>query len=62
MRAGQKAGLTEKVVREQIREILEKMPKALEKLNIRDIPKHPAEIYKKIQSGIELRMRQLREE
>ncbi len=59
VRAGQKAGLTEKVVREQIREVLAKMPRALEKINEKDVVRHPAAVYEKIQSGIKIRMKQL---
>ena len=59
IRAGEKAGLTEKIVREQIREMIANMSSALEKINTKEVVKHPAEIYKKIQSGIEMRMKQL---
>jgi serine/threonine-protein kinase HipA len=59
IRAGQKAGVSEKVVREQIREMLAKMPKALKKINAKDVVKYPAEVYEKIESGIEVRMKQL---
>ncbi len=61
IRAGQKAGVSEKVVREQIREMIAKMPKALKKINAKDVVKHPAEVYEKIESGIEARMKQLGE-
>lgn len=62
VRAGKKAGLTEKVVREQIREVLAKMPLALKKINEKEVVRHPAAVYEKIQSGIEARMKQLSEE
>ncbi len=33
-----------------------------EKINEKDVPRHPAAVYEKIQSGIEMRMKQLRED
>lgn len=62
VRVGQKVGLTEKVVRRQIQEMLGKIPKALVQFNAKDAVRHPAEIYKRIQSGIEIRMKQLSED
>ena len=39
-----------------------KMPLALKKINEKDVVRHPAVVYEKIQSGIEARMKQLSEE
>jgi serine/threonine-protein kinase HipA len=59
IRMGQKAGLSEKIMRSEMQKICRKMTKAtgdlVEKLN----QQHPASVYAKIQDGIEERIAQI---
>ena len=56
---GQKAGISEKVIDLELAKITKRITTAVPKVKLNLSKRHPADVYGKIQSGIELRLAQL---